>query len=166
MLSRWRGRRAVLAIVAAAVLLGAAAAVALGGGSSPAVRVLLPDGRVVARVPLPDGGTFALRYRNSLYGTLAEERFTVTADGRIRLAGLEAEQLAVLEEYYAVDSPARPAPGLGWMALPARTPVERVLRVAATDLGERTLLVDGTEPLELWRLVDDASPTVLLEVER
>ncbi|HET6380993.1 MAG TPA: hypothetical protein VFH63_08205 [candidate division Zixibacteria bacterium] len=162
---RWRGRTAVLAIVTAALLLGGVSAT-VGGSRSPALRVSLPDGRVVTLVPLPDDGTFALRYRNSLYGTLAEERFAVTPDGRIRLVGLGAQQLAVLEEYYAIASPAWRAPGLGWSAVPARAPIERVLRVAATDLGRRTLLVDGAEPLELWRLVDDASPTVRLEVER
>lgn len=43
---------------------------------------------------------------------------------------------------------------------------ERALLVAATDLGERTLLVDGASPLELWRLVDDAQPTVRIELDR
>jgi hypothetical protein len=36
------------------------------------------------------------------------------------------------------------------------------LIVAGTDLGQRTLLVDGAAPVALWRLVDDRSPSVEL----
>lgn len=162
---RWRGRAAVLAI---AIGVGLLTGTAVVGGSSPAtLRVSLPDGSVLARVPLPDDGSLALRYRNSLYGTVAEERFEATTDGRLRLVGLAAEQLAVLEEYYAIDTPARRVDGdLGWSADPAHVPVIETLRVAATDRGERTLHVAGHEPLELWRLVSDAAPSVLLSLER
>jgi hypothetical protein len=80
---------------------------------------------------------------------------------------LAAEQLAVLEEYYAITEAARPATGgelLGWQAPPAHVPTPEELRVAATDRGERTLVVDGAPALALWRLVDDGAPTVVLEV--
>ena len=169
---RWRGRRTALAIAigTAMVLCALVAAVALAGPSRPTLRVSLPDGRVLARLTLPDDGAFTLRYRNSLYGTVAGERFEVMEDGRMRLVELEAEQLAVLEEYYAIDTPARRSGrgdgGLAWEAQPAHQPVEGLLRVAATDRGERTVHVDGAAPLELWHFVSDAEPSVLLEIER
>lgn len=166
MRNRWRGRSAALAVVAAVLALMMAAA-AVGGISRPALRVSLPDGTVLATLTLPDDRTLSLRYRNSLYGTIAEERFTIVDDGRLRLTQLAAEQLAVLEEYYAIDTPARRAGAgeLGWQADPAHSPVIGTLRVAATDRGERTLHVAGHEPVELWRFVDDAAPSVLLEIE-
>lgn len=162
---RWRGRPAALAILATFLALGSAAAV-VGGRSGPIVRVSLPDGRVVAEVPLPADRTVTLRYRNSLYGTQAEERFAVLEDGRLHLVELRAEQLAVLEEYYAIDTPAHRTGniGSGWTATPAHAPTIDRLRVAATDLGRRTLVAGGHDPLELWRLVDDTAPTVTIEV--
>jgi hypothetical protein len=152
--------------VAAALTLTIGAAAV--GRAPPTLRIELPDGREVASVRLPDDGTLALRYRNSLYGTLAEERFAVTDEGRLRLVALRAEQLAVLEEYYAIDTPARRigTDGLAWEADPALVPSIETLRVAATDRGERTLLVPGQPPVELWRFVGDAAPSVMLEVER
>jgi len=74
----------------------------------------------------------------------------------------------VLEEYYAIDDPARRSHtgDRPWVADPAHPVIVDRLTVAATDLGRRTLLVEGREPIELWRLVDDASPSVHLEVVR
>jgi hypothetical protein len=114
---------------------------------------------------LPDA-EFTLRYRNSVYRSVAEERYTVGLDGRIHLAGLAADELAVLEEYYAIDDPARrtTAGARNWVASPARRVVLRDLTVAATDLGRRALIVEGRPPLDLWRLVEDTAPSVLLEV--
>lgn len=165
---RWRrrGRSAVLAVALLAVLASAAAA-GVFGASRPTLLVSLPDGRTVARLSLPESGEVTLRYRNSLYGTLAAERFVVTGDGRLRLVGLEAEQLAVLEEYYAVNLVStRQGGALTYAGPPSHTPVIRSLRIAATDRGERTLLVAGHDQVDLWRLVDDDSPTVILEVTR
>ena len=163
MRTRWRGRTAVPAIIVVAVVATALAAGAIGG-SSAAVRVSLPDGTEIAHVPLPSDGAVALRYRNSLYGTMAEERFVATG-GHLQLVELRAEQLAVLEEYYAIDTPAQPAGGdLAWSGRPAHAPSIRTLRVAATDRGQRTLHVTGHEPIELWRYVEDAAPSVLVEV--
>lgn len=164
MTRRWRGRKTVLAMgLTAAVLAGTMLAAPSREGAM--LRLSTSDGSVLARVPLPEDRTFSLRYRNSLYRTLAEERFEVTDDGRLSLLDLAAEQLAVLEEYYAIDRRAsRGAAGeLAWSAEPGLAVIERQLRVAATDLGERTLLVEGAPPLELWRLVDDRSPTIILE---
>jgi hypothetical protein len=131
------------------------------------LRVTTDDGRLLATIQLPADGEFALRYRNSLYGTLAEEYFAATPDGLLRLIGLAAEQLAVLEEYYEIDGAASRTAAhssMRWRATPAQSVLERQLRVAATDLGRRTLVVDGATPIDLWRLVDDARPVVVLEV--
>lgn len=166
-MDRWRGRASGLTIAALTlVLLGAAASEA--GRHRPALVVRGTDGSTLARVELPADGSFALRYRNSLYGSLVEERFVTTSDGRMRLTGLGADELGVLEEYYAIDAPAAPgaaAAARAWEAVPALDVEEDAILIAATDLGERTLLVDGEPELELWRLVDDAAPSVWLEVD-
>ena len=161
-----------LALAALAVGAGAVGAARSGGTApaqdGPAVVVTDAGGEVLARVALA-GDRFAVRYRNSLYGTLAEERYTVSSDGRFTLQELAADQLAVLEEYYALPGPPRPAPDGDRRAFvapphPDRSPTFDQLSIAATDLGERTLLVPGSEPVDLWRLVDAGDPTVVLQV--
>ena len=160
-------------LLGAAVLIGAGAAAttaALAGGDGRAVVVRTPDGDVLARVPLT-GDRFAVGYRNSVYTTLAEERYRVLPDGRFTLVEIAADQVAVLEEYYAVPGAPRPAPPGDRRAHvaepdPARPAVFDVLNIAATDLGERTLYVPGAAPVPIWRLVTGEDPTVLLEIER
>jgi hypothetical protein len=172
------GRRALRRLAAvllggAAVLVGAGAdatTAAPAGGDGPAVVVRTPDGDVLASVPLA-GDRFAVGYRNSVYTTPAEERYRVLADGRFALVELAADQVAVLEEYYAVPGAPRPAlPGDRRAHVaepdPARSAVFDVLNIAATDLGERTLYVPGAAPVPIWRLVTGQDPTVLLEIER
>ena len=163
MRNRWRGRIAGLAILAA---LGPLTLTAAAVHADPILVVRGPDDRVLAEMPLPDRA-FTLRYRNSLYRSLAEEHYVVDAAGRIELVGLGADEVAVLEEYYAIDRPAWSA-SIGaartWRADPARAVTIENLIVAGTDLGQRTLLVDGQTPLALWRLVGDRSPSVELEV--
>jgi hypothetical protein len=165
MTARWRGRISVPVILGILLLGATVAATGAAGARDPTLVVRDPGGAVVARLPLADG-EFTLSYRNSVYRSLAEERYVVDSRGRIHLAGLAADELAVLEEYYAIDEPAwRAAAGARtWMAAPARPVVVERLTVAATDLGRRTLIVDGRRPLELWRLVEDAEPSVHLEV--
>jgi hypothetical protein len=149
-----------------------ASAAGFGAGEDQAAQAVVirgQDGEVLASLPL-HGGHFAVSYRNSIYGTLAEERYAVLPDGRFRLAEIAADQLAVLEEYYAVPgAPRRAAPPdrRQWAVPPdpERPTVLGTLSVAATDLGERTLHVPGEPPLELWRLVGDADPFVVLEIE-
>ncbi|SDL39402.1 hypothetical protein SAMN05661010_01560 [Modicisalibacter muralis] len=126
-------------------------------------------GDVLARVALP-GDNFAVSYRNSIYGTLAEERYVVSPDERYRLVQIAADQLAVLEEYYAVPGPPRraePADRRTWVVPPdpAHPAVFEELSIAATDLGQRTLHVPGSPPLALWRLVEDNHPFVVLAIE-
>lgn len=163
---RWRGRSGGLAIL---VILAALVVPLALTAAAPAASTLLvrgPDGQVLAERSLPDGA-FSLRYRNSVYRSLAEEHYALDAEGRIRLVGLSADELAVLEEYYAIDTPAHRQGGDGaraYRAEPARTVVIESLLVAATDLGQRVLLVEGSEPLDLWRLVDDRNPSVRLDV--
>lgn len=164
MKDRWRGRRAGLAAVTV-LLVGAAALSAAGTDAHGSVVVTDPTGRVLSRVPLNADSAFSLRYRNSLYGTLAEERFVTREDGRFALDRLSAEQLAVLEEYYAVETRPIAADDGWWRAPPAYELEVEELRVAATDLGRRTLLVDGRPPVDLWRLVSDSSPSIVISIE-
>ncbi len=49
-----------------------------------------------------------------------------------------------------------------WTANPAHVPPIERLTIAATDLGERTLVVPGHPPLDLTLLVDDGAPSVAL----
>jgi hypothetical protein len=174
-MNRWRGRLIGLAIVIIGVTGGAAIA-ALGGVWSPsspasstaAAQQLVVrgwDDEILLRLPLP-AGHFALRYRNSLYGSLAEERFAVGADGMMELVGLAADDAAVLDEYYLTAGPQPAAAGDSrrWHAQPiARLRLER-LTVAATEHGRRTLLV-GDRQIPLWQLAAGGAPTVVLEVE-
>jgi hypothetical protein len=161
---RWRGRPAGPAVVVALGALLAAASLS-GADQGPGTTLEIRDGQgsILARVPLGADGAFTLRYRNSLYGTVAEERF-VAAGGMLKLQELAARQLAVLEEYYAVtERPTRDVRGW-WHAPPAYELELQSLTVAATDLGRRTLRVAGHGPVELWRLVSDAAPSVELEM--
>jgi len=163
---RWRGRRAGLAIIVIAIAGGASAVVATEATGSGYLTVTDAGGTTIARVALPHDGSFALRYRNSLYGTAAEERFRVE-HGDLVLISLAAEELAVLEEYYAIRSPAVRDEGgdLLWRASPADDVRLPELRVAATDLGRRTLIVSDTPPIRLWELVEDRAPTVRISVQ-
>jgi hypothetical protein len=147
--------------------------IAVAGGPADSARtrtiVISNNGGELARIPL-SGDTFAVSYRNSIYGTVAEERYTVQGDGSYRLGQLAADQLAVLEEYYAVPG-APSAAGDGdrreWVAEPdpARPAEFRGLSLAATDLGRRTVHVSGAPPLELWKLVEDSDPFVVLALK-
>lgn len=175
-MDRWWGRGARLAItlvlaVGAGVVVPTLLALRAEFDTPPGERwqLVVRDGadRVVMRAPLPDGH-FALRYRNSLYGTIAEERFQVAADGQLRLVELAADQAAVLDEYYSVGAAPRAAgpddPRL-WRAPPATPLSLDELALAATPLGERALIIDGREPIPLWPLVVPSDPTLVLVAE-
>lgn len=167
---RWSALRTGAVVLAVVLTAGAVAATLLiGRDGTAAVTVRAPDGDLIARVPLP-GDTFAVGYRNSVYTTLAEERYRVLPDGRFELVELAAEQTAVLEEYYAVPGAPRPAPAGDRLAYvadpdPARPAVFEDLRIAATDLGERTLFVPGHAPVPIWERVVTDDPTVILDIE-
>ncbi len=142
-------------------------------GSAPSVQsrsiVISNDGDELARVPL-SGETFAVSYRNSIYGTYAEERYAAQPDGSYLLVQIAADQVAVLEEYYAVPgapSAAGPTDRRDWIADPdpLRPSKFTHLSLAATDLGQRTLHVPGATPVELWNLVDSDNPFVVLNLK-
>lgn len=160
---RWRGRR--LAGLAVVLVLAASAGAAIGGNDGAVRRwVVVRDdaGTELARAPLPGDGQLTLRYRNSLYGSLAEEHFVADGAG-LRLVALAADEPAVLEEYYgAFDAVlAGPEGARRWRVDVVRPPIELPLRVQATALGERTLIVDGRE-IALWRLVGGSASTVVV----
>ncbi|MGH2394503.1 MAG: hypothetical protein ACRDGH_13625, partial [Candidatus Limnocylindria bacterium] len=120
----------------------------------------------LARAALPPTDTFALRYRNSVYRSLAEERFRVE-DDHLSLVELGADELAVLEEYYTAVGAERGGPDASrtWSLAVHRPPIALPLRVQATALGERTLLT-STREIALWRLVAGRDDTlVILTVE-
>ncbi|MDJ0377319.1 hypothetical protein [Cryobacterium sp. PH31-L1] len=127
------------------------------------------DGDVLASLPL-DGDSFSVSYRNSIYQTMAEERYVVAADGKYELVEIAADQLAVIEEYYAVPDAPRPSPAGDRRAYvvepdPLHPAVFEALSIAATDLGERTIHIPGSSPYALWQLVDDDDPYLILEIE-
>jgi hypothetical protein len=169
---RRRGRRtwlAAIGLLTAAFTVAAVAIVAERDRTVAAWRLVVRnvEGATLAQAELGDGH-FALRYRNSVYGSPAEERFAIASDGRIVLVGLAADELAVLGEYYAALEPRPAAEGdaLRWEAVPQQPVALGRLTLAATDLGERTLLVAGRHPIALWRLVGDSAPGLTLRAER
>lgn len=161
----------ILVCLGALGALGLASAFGQDGNLEQAQRTLVisNDDGELASVPLT-GDSFAVSYRNSIYGTPAEERYTVLPDGTYRLTEIAADQLAVLEEYYGVPGAPTAAKGAdrrNWVVPPDPTrPVEFAeLSIAATDLGQRTLHVPGHKPLELWRLAEDHNPFVVLDIK-
>lgn len=160
---RWRGRRRAGSALVIALACGLIAGSVASARDRAVVVVTDDDGLALARLALDGGQGFSLRYRNSLYGTLAEEHFVVHGGG-FRLDKLTAQQLAVLEEYYTVSGAPRRTV-TGWWQAPPEDEVElERLTVAATDLGQRTLLVAGHPPVDLWRLVRDDRPSVHIEI--
>jgi len=162
---------AVLVWVVSLTAVSAAAFAFASGQSETAGRTLVVsnDDGELARVPF-DRDTFAVSYRNSIYRTLAEERYEVQPDGTYRLVEIAADQLAVLEEYYGVPGapvPAGPDDRRNYVVPPdpSRPAVFHTLSIAATDLGQRTLHIPGEPPLELWQLVGNDNPYVELEIK-
>ena len=152
-----------------AIAVSASFALAPSGNREQAVTVHTAGGELIARVPL-DGDRFAVSYRNSIYRTLAEERYRVRPDGRFELVEIAADQVAVLEEYYQVPGAPQPAPPGDRRNYvvppdPARPAVFDQLNIAATDLGERTLWVPGSPAVPVWQRVVGDNPTVLLDIE-
>jgi hypothetical protein len=162
------GKAAVAAVLVAELGVVAGCAAAAGAlPPGPVISVRDPAAALLAQVPVGAEG-FAVSYRNSLYGTLAEERYRLAEDGRFTLVELAADQLAVLEEYYGVPGPVRHAPAgdrRNFIARPALGAEFAALDVAATALGERTLHVPGHTPVPLVPLASAADPTVVLVVE-
>ncbi|EMY34163.1 hypothetical protein D477_011141 [Arthrobacter crystallopoietes BAB-32] len=169
--------RPLAVVVAVLVGLGALTAVSAAGfafafgqgGTGGRTLVVGNDDGELARVPL-DAGSFAVSYRNSIYQSVAEERYEVLPDGTYRLVEIAADQLAVLEEYYGVPGApvsAGPDDRRNYVVPPdpSRPAVFDTLSIAATDLGQRTLHVPGEPPLALWQLVGHDNPYVELEIK-
>ncbi len=165
-MDRWRGRRpaGLAAIVLVASAMAGAAAMARENDTR---WIVVRDraGAELTRAPLPRSNELALRYRNSIYRSIAEEHFQVEAD-HLDLVELRAEELAVLEEYYtAVGGVRDESVRSMWSVEVERPPIELPLRIQATALGERTLLT-SEEEVSLWRLVADRDDTlVVLSIE-
>lgn len=166
-------RQSLVAAVACStgLLFAVASGSSAESGTSAQSRslVISNGGGELARVPL-SGESFAVSYRNSIYGTYAEERYAAQPDGSYLLVQIAADQLAVLEEYYAVPgtpAPADPTDRRKWTVDPdpARPSTFINLSLAATDLGQRTLHVPGAAPVELWKLVDSDNPFVVLNLK-
>ncbi|MBA2266299.1 MAG: hypothetical protein H0W17_07905 [Chloroflexi bacterium] len=164
-MGRWRGRLVGLAVV---ILMVSATAGALAMARNDTTRwVVIRDdaGSELARAALPPSSAFALRYRNSVYRSVAEEHFVVEGD-HLELVELRADELAVLEEYYTAVGGVRDGSGnRTWRIAVERPPIELPLRIQATALGERTLLTAQGE-IALWRLVAGRDDTlVVLTIE-
>jgi hypothetical protein len=135
---RARLAAAVLVLVAG---LGAAAVAAGLGRDDPAVVVADERGRQVASVPLPASGRFALQYVHSVYRARVTETFAAAGGDGFRLVAVASPSEAVLD-YYELEGRRR-AEG-GWRRLePAASPRLDRLPLVATELGRRTLVVDG-----------------------
>ncbi|WEV78856.1 hypothetical protein O9K63_03405 [Janibacter cremeus] len=159
----------VVVCCAALAALGVTLASPWEDAEGRSVVVTDDGGEALATVPL-EGDTFAVSYRNSIYRTLAEERYEVRADGSYHLVQIAAEQLAVLEEYYGVPGAPSKAPENDrrrWVVPPdpAHPAVFTDLSIAATDRGERVLHVPGSEPVALWRLVEDSDPYLSIDIK-
>jgi len=165
-MDRRRGRRLAGLAVVALLALAMASAVAMARDGTRWVVVRDAAGVELARTALPPSNEFALRYRNSVYESIAEEHFRVVG-GHLRLAELAADELAVLEEYYTAVGAVHNEAGAGrtWRVAVERPSIALPLHVQATALGERTLLVAESE-IALWRLVAGRDGTlVVLSVE-
>ena len=175
-MDRWRGRGgpATAAIFAAAVILAVGVVVV---GARPELAALgeprrawqlvvrANDESVLLSVALPED-RFVLRYRNSIYGSVAEERFTVNAQGQMVLVEVAADDPVVLDEYYRASRPTVTVEGDArpWRAVPDAPLLLDQLPLAATPHGRRTLIVED-EAFPLWPLAEGGAPTLLLRAE-
>ena len=117
------------------------AAVLVVAGLGVVAVVADERGRQVSRVPLPASGRFALQYVHSVYRAQVTETFAAPAGDGFRLVAVASPSEAVLD-YYELEGRRR-AEG-GWRRLePAASPRLDTLPLVATELGRRTLVVDG-----------------------
>ena len=166
-MDRWRGRRraGLVALTLLAVALTGAVALSRDGGAHWIV-VRDGGGAELARAALPASGEFVLRYRNSVYDSLADEHYRASSD-HLELVRLSADELAVLEEYSTAVGAVRDtsASDLAWSVAVERPSIALPLRIQATELGERTLLTANGE-IALWRLVAGRDESlVILAIE-
>jgi hypothetical protein len=117
----------------------------------------------LVRLALPPDGRFTLAYKNSLYRAAAEERFAATGEETFALVELASDSVAVLEEYYGLAGKPVESGTSEERRYRYRLPAPREfreLRVVATELGQRTIVV-GSRRAELWRLTPDGDVVVI-----
>jgi Domain of unknown function (DUF1850) len=139
------GRRGRLLAAAAALVVAAAAAAAsvaaIRRDDATAVVVVDERGRQLASVPLPASGRFALAYRHSVHRAEVTETFAAAGGGGFRLVEVASPSEAVLD-YYELEG--RRGRAGGWRRLePAASPRLDALPLVATEVGRRTLVVEG-----------------------
>jgi hypothetical protein len=126
--------------LAAVLLIGSLAA-----GTDAGPRVTVQEAGVEAA--LPASGRFALTYRHSVYRAPAEERFRAEGDDFV-LEAVASPSEAVID-YYAIEG--RRTRRHGWWVLTLDRPARfHDMALAATDVGRRTLVVEGRR-YPLWR---------------
>ena len=132
-------RRPVHWVLRVAILLCALALTASGPATAVVVRA--EGGAVVAAVPLPPDGHFALAYRHSVHQAPTLERFAAEPDGEFRLIGVSSPSEAVLD-YYAIEGARRRSLD-GWHLELYEPQSFAELPLIATSVGERALVVAG-----------------------
>jgi hypothetical protein len=149
-----RARLAGAAVAVAAAVVAAGAWVGAGGGTGRpgpgrAAAVVAADeqGRELARAALPASGRFALQYVHSVYRAQVTETFAAAGDG-FRLVAVASPSEAALD-YYELEGRRR-VQGGAWLLEPAGSPRLASLPLVATEVGRRTLVVDGRH-LPLYR---------------
>jgi hypothetical protein len=146
---------------AAVLVVGAAAAaasvVAIRRDDAAAVVVTDERGRQVASVRLPPSGRFALQYRHSVYRAEVTETFAAAGDG-FRLVSVASPSEAVLDYYELAGRRGRD--GASRTLEPAASPRLDALPLVASEVGRRTLVVEGRR-LPLFQPGGDPARLVL-----
>jgi hypothetical protein len=137
-----RGRLLAGAAVLGVAVAAAAATVAAIWRDAGGAAVVVADerGREVASVRLPPSGRFALQYRHSVYRAEVTETFAAAGDG-LRLVAVASPSEAVLDYYELAGR--RRADGGWWRLEPEASPRLDALPLLATEVGRRTLVVEG-----------------------
>jgi hypothetical protein len=118
------------------------------GRATTLLQAALRDfGQVIWERPISPGEQFYLIHRNSIYGSLVWEAFTVDGEGLIWLKGIKSSDPAVLEYYGLEDFSSE------WIGLSRK--IERI-PLLITLLGE-VRLEFGPEKLFLSTLLPDGT---------
>lgn len=131
-----RRTRWLLLVSGIAGLLILGAALAFDRGTSVVVR----DGKVVSRSPLPDSGRFEIEYVHSYYEVPATEHFVEENSG-FELVEISSTSEAVLD-YYELEG-SKEADGNLLRLVPDQPQSFDALPLIATEKGRRTLVVSG-----------------------
>ena len=113
------------------------------GSPSPGGSVVVAGdgGQPLASAALPASGSFAIRYRHSVYDAPTIESFVAFSDGSFAMVAVASPSAAVLD-YYGLDG--RRWSSGGWAHLQVSVPDRlRRLPLIGTPKGQRTLEVAG-----------------------